>query len=249
MLLEADLIRIIRVRFVAVDGLRAVRVVDPMLGALFLRRRSCVHAAELRGGRVAGLRAGGAAGIAGDGGGGFEAVELGRSIHLRLLVVGNLGLGAVGVAVGDGARLARARVLLVQGVGVDKSAVAGGGLGAVVEDPDNLGESAKQSEIVEEGAYRDHGEQDVAGSCGLEGSDGRVDQRVDRGSSEDEASGKEAHDLCLSAGAFGAGQDQTYCNMVGPLSIRGDGDCDANNAEEHEDQCPPGEVGEAAANG
>ena len=37
--------------------------------------------------------------------------------------------------------------------------------------------------------------------------------------------------------------------MVGPLSIRGDGDCDADDAEEHEDQGPPGEVGEAAVDG
>lgn len=37
--------------------------------------------------------------------------------------------------------------------------------------------------------------------------------------------------------------------MVCPLSIRGNGDGDAENAEEHEDQRPPGEVGEAAADG
>ncbi len=37
--------------------------------------------------------------------------------------------------------------------------------------------------------------------------------------------------------------------MVGPLSIRGDGDCDADDAEEHEHQRPPGEVGKAAVNG
>ena len=37
--------------------------------------------------------------------------------------------------------------------------------------------------------------------------------------------------------------------MVGPFGIRGDGDCDADDAEEHEDQRPPGEVGEAAAEG
>jgi hypothetical protein len=62
---------------------------------------------------------------------------------LRGGVVGDLGFGAVGVvvgvAVGNGARCARARGLLVQGVRVDKGAVLGLGLGAIVEDPDNLG--------------------------------------------------------------------------------------------------------------
>ena len=76
--------------------------------------------------------------IAGDGGGGLEAVELGGGVHLRLLAVGNLGLRAVGVAVGDGAGRARAGLLLVQGIRVDEGAVARGWLGAVVEDPDNL---------------------------------------------------------------------------------------------------------------
>lgn len=52
--------------------------------------------------------------------------------------VGVLGFRAVGVAVGYGARGAGARMLFVEGVGVDEGAVAGLGLGAVVEDPDNL---------------------------------------------------------------------------------------------------------------
>lgn len=37
--------------------------------------------------------------------------------------------------------------------------------------------------------------------------------------------------------------------MVSPLSIRGDCDGDADNAEEHEDQSPPCEVWKAAMNG
>jgi len=53
--------------------------------------------------------------------------------------VGGLGFGPVGVTVGDGAGRARAGVLLVQGVGVDKGAVAGLRLRSVVEDPDDLG--------------------------------------------------------------------------------------------------------------
>jgi hypothetical protein len=41
----------------------------------------------------------------------------------------------------------------------------------------------------------------------------------------------------------------TYRDMVCPLSIRGDGDGDARDAEEHENQRPPGEVGEATMDG
>jgi len=76
--------------------------------------------------------------------------------------VGVLGFRAVGVAVGYGARGAGAWVLFVEGVGVDEGAVAGLGLGAVVEDPDN----------------GDHGEEDVTGCRGFKGSDGGVDEGV-----------------------------------------------------------------------
>lgn len=41
----------------------------------------------------------------------------------------------------------------------------------------------------------------------------------------------------------------TYRDMIGPLSIRGDSDSDADDAEEHENKGPPCEVGEAAVNG
>jgi hypothetical protein len=37
--------------------------------------------------------------------------------------------------------------------------------------------------------------------------------------------------------------------MVGPLSIRGDCDGDADDAKEHEDESPPGKVWEAAMDG
>jgi len=37
--------------------------------------------------------------------------------------------------------------------------------------------------------------------------------------------------------------------MVGPLGVGGDCDSDTDDAEEHEDQRPPREVGEAAADG
>lgn len=48
---------------------------------------------------------------------------------------------------------------------------------------------------------RDHGEQDVAGSGGLKGSYGRVDERVHRRGSEDQSSRQEADNLAKSANA------------------------------------------------
>lgn len=89
----------------------------------------------------------------------------------------------------------------MQGVRVDEGAVAGGGLGAVVEDPDNLGTLVLCRGGFEGRAYRDHGQQDVASCCCLEGGYWRVDERIDRGSGEDEAGSKEADDLWVSAGA------------------------------------------------
>lgn len=41
----------------------------------------------------------------------------------------------------------------------------------------------------------------------------------------------------------------TYGNMIGALGVRGNGDGDADDAKEHEDEGPPGEVGEAAVDG
>lgn len=137
-LLEADLVGVVGVRLVAVDGLCTIRVLDALLCRLVLHGSLRVHAAKGWCGAIAALGTGGTTGISGDGRRGFEAVELGRCVHLRLLAVGDLGLRAVGVAVGDGAGRARARVLLVQGVRVDESAVARGRLGSVVEDPYNL---------------------------------------------------------------------------------------------------------------
>lgn len=50
-------------------------------------------------------------------------------------------------------------------------------------------------------AYGNHREQDVASSGSFKGSDGRVDERVDRGGGEDEACRQEADNLCESASA------------------------------------------------
>lgn len=146
MFLEADLIRVVRVRLVAVDGLGAVGILNRRV-LLLLRlvvggRRGVdvvAHAAELWRRRVACLGARGAAWVAGDGRGCLEAVELGGRVHLGRLVV-ELGFWAglrVG-GVGDGARGAGAWVLFVEGVRVDEGAVGGLGLGAIVEDPDDL---------------------------------------------------------------------------------------------------------------
>jgi hypothetical protein len=44
-------------------------------------------------------------------------------------------------------------------------------------------------------SYGNHGEENVAGSGSLKGSDGRVNERVDRRGGEDEAGGKKADNL------------------------------------------------------
>jgi len=146
MLLEADFVGVVGVGFVAVNGLGAVGIFNGgflLVGIVLCGGGSAGdavgrHGAEWGGGAVAAICAGRAAGVARDGGRGLEAAELGGRVHLRGLVV-DLGFGTVGVAVGDGARGARAGVFLVQSVRIDKGAVAGLGLRAVVEDPHNLG--------------------------------------------------------------------------------------------------------------
>lgn len=50
-------------------------------------------------------------------------------------------------------------------------------------------------------------------------------------------------------GVLDADCKHTYCDVIGALSVRGDGHGDAGDAEEHEDEGPPCEVGEAAADG
>ena len=71
-------------------------------------------------------------------------------------------------------------MLLVEGIRVNKGAMAGLRLRSVVEDPDNLVMSVGRL-WVEHGAtsYRDHGEQNVTSGGCLKGSDGRVNERVD----------------------------------------------------------------------
>jgi hypothetical protein len=160
MFLEADLVRVVGVGFVAVYRLGAVWVLNTLsirtpstantstteacvctshlflLGRSVEAARSGEVAAELRL-AIAALGTRWAAGIAADGAAGFEAVELRGGVHLWLLL-GDCGLRAVGVAVGDWARGAAAGCLFVQRVAVDERPVAGGGLRAVVEDPYDL---------------------------------------------------------------------------------------------------------------
>lgn len=66
MLLEADLVRIVGVRFVAVDGLRSVGILDRglLLWLAVVGRCRVVHAAKVGGGGVAGIDAYGTAGVA-----------------------------------------------------------------------------------------------------------------------------------------------------------------------------------------
>jgi hypothetical protein len=167
--------------------------------------RVVAHATELWWcGRVAALGTCWAAGVAGDGRGGLEAVELRGGVHLRRLLV-DLGLWAVHVAVGDGTRGARAWVLLVEGIRVDEGAVAGLRLRAVVEYPDNLGLLVR---VLEQGAGctdANHGQKNVAGSGGLEGSNRRVDKGVDRRGSENESRAEETDNLLKSASASRCG--------------------------------------------
>jgi hypothetical protein len=194
MFLEADLVRIVRVGFVAVNRLCAVRVLDAL--SVPCRRTSAVHTSEAAlSGRfllrrpvepwrrqistklrltVASLGTGGAAGVAAHWRACFKAVELGAGVHLRLL--GDSSLRAVGVAVRDRARGAASGRFFVQRVAVDESPVAGCGLRAVVEDPYDLDSLVVISWGMVydrwKGKYRDHGQQDVAGCGGLEGGDG-----------------------------------------------------------------------------
>lgn len=99
--------------------------------------------------------------------------------------------------------------------------------------------------------HRDHRQQNVPRGGSLEGSNGRVDEGIDRRGGEDEACSEEAHNLAGVSGCIPVtrGKRSTYGDMVGSLRVRCDCDGDADDAKEHEDERPPGEVGEAAVDG
>lgn len=101
MLGEANLVRIFGVGLVAVDSLGAVRIFCGRVGLGLLRVRvdRAVHAVtEARHRGVALGRTSGTTVVAGHRGGGLEAIELGRRVHLGLLL-GNRGLRASTVVV------------------------------------------------------------------------------------------------------------------------------------------------------
>lgn len=134
---EADLVGVVRVRLVAVDGLGAVRVLDLAgLRARLLRGLLLgVGRAEAGDGAAATGVASRTAGVARDGRRGLEAVELGGGVELGL---GCEGRRRVRGLRGHLARGAGGGVVLVEGVRVNEGAVGSLRLGAVIEDPDDL---------------------------------------------------------------------------------------------------------------
>lgn len=95
-------------------------------------------------------------------------------------------------------------MLLVQGVRVDKGAVGGLRLRAIVEDPDDLrgisiclAADASSDGRCRRQTYGNHGQEDVAGSGSLERRNGRVDEGVDGGGGEHEACSEEADNLVI----------------------------------------------------
>lgn len=132
MLAEADFVGIFGVCVVRVDGLRAVRVLGRLghLGTLLSASTAGVSSTGCwagtskarRLGRVA-LGARSTAGVAGYGGGGLETAQLGGGVHLGGVASGH-GLGASTEGAGHGAATAVGTgLLLVEGKGVDESAV------------------------------------------------------------------------------------------------------------------------------
>lgn len=99
--------------------------------------------------------------------------------------------------------------------------------------------------------YRNHRQQDVAGGGSFERSDGRIDKRIDGRGGENEACCEEAHNLMDVSKWIPEtrGNRSTYGDMVGSLGVGCDCDGDADDAEEHEDEGPPCEIGEATVNG
>ena len=153
MLAERNLVRVVRVRFIAINRLRAVRILRRLANRTLLRlmldrwlRGGCLHGLRLCGGREGG--GGGAlafgfawaaAGEAGDGGAGLEAGERGGVVHWLLgLGGGVLRFRAVGLLRHVFAGAAAGGAVFVEREGVDGLAVRGLGLGAEVEYPDDL---------------------------------------------------------------------------------------------------------------
>lgn len=220
MLGEADLVGVFGVGVVRVDRLGPVRVFGRLrylagvlasgnIGSRWLIGTRAGGGSEARLGRVA-LRARRSAGVSGKRGRGLEATQLSRSVHLRG-VAGGHGLGTSTKSTGHRAAVAvRAGLLLVQSERINKPAVRRLGRRAKVEDPDD-------------GC---HGEENKAGSGGLLGAMGTVDQSVGTERGQDQTTAQVSH-------------NGDAIDMAG---IGGKGDNQSHNHTEHITDSPPGEV-------
>lgn len=169
MLREANLVCVVRVGFVRIDGLGAVWVLGGCrdFGLWLVDSCRCLggRVVELWLRRVAAHGADRTTVVAGDWGGCLEPVELSRSVHLWRVCNGGIWAVVVSV-VGNVAGAAHGWLLaLVESKGIDVGAVAGIWLGAIVEDPHDLRVSVSYMEVtVWQKTYANHGEEDEAGS-------------------------------------------------------------------------------------
>lgn len=187
MLGEADLVGIFGVRVVGVDSLGTIRVLGWLRDLAAIRvdgRGRCgvtgggtsASSAEARLCGVA-LGTGGSAGITGDRGRSLEAAQLGRGIHLGS-VAGCHSLWTSTERAGHGTATAiRSGLFLVQGKGVDETAVRGLRGGSEVEDPND----------------DDHGQEDETSAGGLFSALGAVDRVVGTDGSQDKGSAQVTH--------------------------------------------------------
>ena len=229
---ETDLVGVFGVGIIGVDGLGAVGVIR-RLGDLSRHIVSVLATTDglarpWRGGQFADrrgakarwrvLRSCRAPGVARHGRRGFEAVELGRGVHVRHLagggglgtVVAGEGLGAVALTVA-----VRAMLLLVEGKGVDEAAVRGLGGRTEVEDPHD----------------DDHGQEDKARTGRLGRGFLLVQQGVGSQGGEDQTCGEIADNG----------------DVVDMATVGGKDDGDADNHAQHVGNGPPGVVREASA--
>lgn len=174
MLGKGDFVGIVGIGVVAVDGLGLVGVLGGRddLGVMGrLGQGNLGRLLTLLGGAGAKVGGSGASHGVAERVAVFEAVELGRGVHLgRLDRVGSF--GAAGAAVGShGLAVHVGRGLLGEGKGIEESTRRGGGRGAKVKDPDNV----------------KHGEQDETGAGGLASANVGVDEGVDAGAGEHQA--------------------------------------------------------------
>lgn len=125
MLRETNLVGILRVGVVRVDGLRPVRVLGRLrhlacyVSAAILREVGCGRVAESGLRRAAVFRARSAAGVSRNGRRGFETIQLGGRVHLRGLAGGRLGASAEGGGHGSAGAL-----FFVEGERIDEPPVS-----------------------------------------------------------------------------------------------------------------------------